>query len=51
MKKWWFTASIDGNKIDFETVLESEKEPGFWDLNELAEENGCTLWSIEEIRE
>lgn len=51
VKKWWFTASTDGNQIDFETVIKSEKKPSFWHCNELAEENGCTLWSIEELKE
>ncbi len=51
MNKWLLTASIDGVDIDFETVIESEKEPDFWTCYDLADEHGCLLWSLEPICE
>ena len=49
MKKWLLTASVDAIDIDFETVIESETEPGFWTCCHIAEEHGCEWWSIEQI--
>lgn len=51
MKKWILTASRDGIDVDFEKIIESETEPGFWECYELADAAGCTLWSIDEITE
>ena len=51
MKKWLFTASVDAVDIDFETIIESEEEPGFCECEELAQENGCEWWSVEEYDE
>ena len=51
MKKWILTASIDGINIDFETIIESDTEPGFWECYELADAAGCTLWTVDEMEE
>lgn len=48
MKKWIFTASIDGNLIDYETIIESDTEPDFWTCYNLAAEHGCTFFSVTE---
>ena len=49
MKKWLLTCSIDAVNIDFETVLFSEEEPGFWTCNDIAQANGCDFWTICEL--
>lgn len=51
MKKWILTASTDGINVDFETVIESDMEPGFWECYEQADKAGCTLWSVDEMEE
>ena len=50
MKKWSLACSIDGGMIDYEEVIESEKEPDFWTCHEIAEEHDCELWVIEEVK-
>ena len=35
--------------IDFETVLFSKEEPGFWTCEEIAQANGCDFWTICEL--
>ena len=49
MKKWLLTCSIDAVFVDFETVLFSEEEPGFWTCDEIAQANGCDFWTICEL--
>lgn len=49
MKKWILTASVDAVNIDFETVIESETEPGFWECYELAAAHGCDYFTITEV--
>lgn len=49
MKKWILTASRDGNNVDFEKIIESETEPGFWECYELADAAGCLFWSVDEM--
>ena len=49
MKKWLLTCSIDGVWVDFETVLFSEEEPGYWYCEHIASANGCDFFTIEEI--
>ena len=49
MKKWYFTASRDAVEIDFETIIESDTEPGFWDCYELAASHGCEFFIVTEI--
>lgn len=44
--KWELVCSVDGVDVDYETIIESEKEPGFWECYEIAEEHGCELWSL-----
>lgn len=51
MKKWILRASIDAVNIDFETVIESEKEPDFWTCNNIAEEHNCNFWTVYEAKE
>ena len=49
MKKWLLQCSIDGINIDFETEILSEKEPDFWTCQNIAEENNCSLWLLNEV--
>lgn len=51
MKKWLLTASTDGNSIDFETIIEADTEPGYWECNEQANAHGCPFWSLDEMEE
>lgn len=51
MKKWILTASTDGVMIDFELIIESNTEPGFWECYEIAQENNCDFFSINEFEE
>lgn len=46
--KWLLTCSKDAIEIDFETVIESETEPGFWECYDIASRNGCEFFSIEQ---
>ena len=48
MKNWILTASRDGINIDFETIIESDTEPGFWACYELAAAHNCDFFSITE---
>lgn len=50
IKKWKLTCSIDGINIDYEEIIESNKEPNWWQCQENAEEHRCKLWSIELLR-
>lgn len=47
MAKWLLTCSVDADKIDYEEEIESEKEPGFWECEEIAEAHGCEWWYCE----
>ena len=49
MKKWLLSCSIDAVHVDFETVLFSKEEPGFWVCEEIAQANGCDFWSVCEL--
>lgn len=51
MKKWLLTCSVDGVNIDYEATLDAPTEPSFWTCQEIAEDHGCTLWALEQIRE
>lgn len=48
MKRWFLTCSKDGIFVDFETVLFSKEEPGFWTCEEIAQANKCSFWTINE---
>ena len=49
MKRWILKCSVDASQIDYEEVIESEKEPDIWTCTHIAEEHGCKWWSIEEV--
>lgn len=49
MKKFEFTASKDGIEIDYAKTIYAKEEPGFWTLENLAQDNGCEFWMIEEL--
>ena len=51
MKKWILTASRDGINIDYEKIIESDTEPGFWECYELAYAAGCPYFTIDELEE
>ncbi len=46
MKKWLLRCSNDGCAVDFETILENEKEPDFWTCENIAQDNNCNLWCL-----
>ena len=48
-KQWILTASIDGNMVDYEEIIESENEPDFWTCYNIAYDHGCDFFSIEEL--
>ena len=50
MKKWFLICSIDAIDIDYETVIESEKEPDWWTCENIAREHGCDWWTLEECK-
>lgn len=47
MRRWLLTCSIDGVNIDYEAILESPEEPDFWTCYNLAEDHGCSFWSLD----
>lgn len=49
MKKWYVACSKDAAEIDYEEVIESENEPGFWELYEIAENNNCEWFTCNEL--
>ena len=49
MKKWNLTCSIDASNIDYETIIESETEPDFWTCQTIAEDHGCSFWTLDEV--
>ena len=51
MSKWILTCSIDAVDVDYDEIIESDEEPGFWDCQEIAEAHGCDFWSLNEYDE
>ena len=49
MKKYYLYMSKDAINIDAEEEIIAEKEPGFWECHEIAEEHGCEFWSLTEV--
>lgn len=50
MRTWEIVCSTDGNMIDHIETVKSDNEPGFWDCQEIAQNNDCEFWYVEEIR-
>lgn len=48
-KLYFLSASVDAVNIDFECLMYSDGEPGFWDCNDLAADHGCDFWSIDKM--
>jgi hypothetical protein len=46
MNKYILMCSVDGINVDYETELQTETEPDFWDCQTIAEANGCDFWSL-----
>jgi hypothetical protein len=46
MKQYTLTCSTDGINIDYETTIESETEPNFWDCYHIARAQGCEFFSL-----
>lgn len=46
MEKYLITASIDGVDVDFETELQSENEPNYYEVYDLCIEHGCPLFYV-----
>ena len=46
--KWLLTCSKDAIDIDFETIIESDTEPDFWECDSIAQEHGCDWWFVDE---
>ena len=51
MRKWILMCSTDADLVDYDEVIESEDEPGFWDCYEIAAAHGCPYFSIYEYDE
>ena len=47
--QWLLTASIDGDMVDFETIIEQEKEPDFWQCYDIAQKHNCEFFHIEQL--
>ena len=48
-KQWILTASIDGNMVDYEEIIESDTEPDFWECYTIAEKHGCEFFHVCEL--
>lgn len=46
---YYITCSVDAIDIDYEQEIESEKELGFWECEEIARSHGCDYWSLEAV--
>ena len=51
MAQWLLTCSVDAVDIDYEEIIESDDEPGFWDCDAIANEHGCEWWSIDVLED
>lgn len=49
MKKWEIVCSIDGDLVDYSEIVESEKEPEFWEQYAIAEKHGCEWFTCDEL--
>lgn len=49
MRQWRLLCSVDAVGIDYETTLEDENEPHWLTCQNIAEEHGCTWWTLEEV--
>lgn len=49
MKRWLLTCSVDADLVDYDEIIESDEEPGFWTCNDIAEAHGCPWWDICEL--
>lgn len=47
MSKWRLICSTDGNMVDYEEIIESDTEPGFWECYEIAQAHGCEHFKID----
>ena len=47
MKKWILMASVDGNMVDYEEIIESENEPDFWQCYSIAEKHNCEFFHVD----
>jgi hypothetical protein len=45
-KTWLLTCSVDGVNVDFECVINSDIEPGFWECYTIAQAHGCDFFNI-----
>ena len=48
-RQWLLTASVDGNLVDYEEIIESDTEPSFWQCYEIAQAHGCDYFTITEL--
>lgn len=51
MKKWLIVMSKEAITVDAETIIESPNEPDFWTCQSIADEHGCSFWSVVEMPE
>lgn len=49
MRRWALVCSVDAVDIDYETEIESEDEPDFWDCQTIATEHCCDWWYCEPL--
>lgn len=49
MEKYLVEASTDGNEIDFETVIESEGTPYWFDVCQLCDAHNCPFYMVYQL--
>lgn len=49
--KWLLTCSVDAVDVDYEQIIDSDEEPGYWECDEIAQAHGCDWWSVCELEE
>ena len=49
MKKYNLYMSKDAINIDAEHEIIAEKEPSYWECEEIAQAHNCEFWSLSEV--
>ena len=50
MKNYLLTCSKNGVDVNFETTIKTSKKPDFWSCYDIAIDNGCEFFSIDEVK-
>lgn len=48
---WILECSIDAIMVDYSEVLESYTEPAWWICEDIANDHGCTFWTVSKFEE